>query len=85
MADCPIILWNIDPEDWGDKNTERIVQHIVDHAENGAIVLLHDIYPTSVEAALQVVDELHTKGYFFATVDQLFAAKGIELEDGVVY
>lgn len=84
-AECPIILWSIDPEDWGDKSTDRIVRHIVNNAEDGAIVLLHDIYPTSVEAALRVVDELHAKGYLFATVDQLFAARGIELEDGVVY
>ena len=84
-AECPIILWNIDPEDWGDKNTERIVQHIVNHAEDGAIILLHDIYPTSVEAALRVVDELHAKGYLFVTVDQLFAARGIELQNGEVY
>lgn len=84
-AECPIILWSIDPEDWGDKNTDRIVRHIVDHAEDGAIILLHDIYPTSVEAALQAVDELHAQGYLFVTVEQLFAARGIELRDGEVY
>lgn len=84
-ADCPIILWSIDPEDWGDKNTPRIVRHILDNACDGAIILLHDIYPTSVEAALQVVDELHRRGFLFVTVEQLFAAQGIELEDGQVY
>lgn len=85
MAGCPIILWSIDPEDWGDKNTDRIVRHIVENASNGAIVLLHDIYPTSVEAALRVVDELHAQGYLFVTVEQLFAAGGIALENGEVY
>lgn len=84
-AECSIILWSIDPEDWGDKNPERIVRHIVDNAEDGDVVLLHDIYPTSVEAALRVVDELHAKGYLFVTVDQLFAARGIELQAGEVY
>lgn len=85
MAQCPIILWSIDPEDWGDKNTARVTQHIVERAQDGAIVLLHDIYPTSVQAALQVVDALHAQGYWFVTVDQLFAAKGIELQSGQVY
>lgn len=84
-AKCPIILWSIDPEDWGDKNTDRIVRHIVENAKDGAIVLLHDIYPTSVEAALRVVDELHAQGYLFVTIDQLFAARGIELQAGEVY
>lgn len=84
-ADCPIILWSIDPEDWGDKNAVRIARHIADSAADGAIILLHDIYPTSVEAALRVVDELHARGYLFVTVDQLFEARGIELQSGEVY
>ncbi len=85
MADCPIILWSVDPEDWGDKSVDRIVRHIVEHARDGAVILLHDIYPTSVEAALRAVDELHARGYLFVTVEQLFEAKGVELQDGEVY
>lgn len=84
-AECPIILWSIDPEDWGNKNADRVAKHIAEHAADGAIVLLHDIYPTSVEAALRVVDELHAQGYLFVTIDQLFSARGIELQDGEVY
>ena len=85
MAESPIILWSVDPEDWRDKNTRRVVKHVVENAFDGAIILLHDIYPQSVQAALQIVDELHEKGYLFVTVDQLFAARGIELEPGEVY
>lgn len=85
MAECPIILWSIDPEDWGDKNVAREVEHIVKEAKDGSIVLMHDIYPQSVEAALQVVDRLHAEGYLFVTVDQLFAARGVELQAGQVY
>ena len=84
-AECPIILWSIDPEDWGDKNVEREVEHIVANAKDGSIVLMHDIYPQSVEAALRVVDRLHQQGYLFVTVDQLFAARGVELQAGQVY
>ena len=46
---------------------------------------MHDIYPASVEAALRVVDQLHAQGYLFVTVEQLFAARGIELKPGEVY
>ncbi len=84
-AECPIILWSIDPKDWGDKNADRETAHIVSEARDGAIVLMHDIYPASVEAALRVVDELHRQGYLFVTVEQLFAARGIELKPGEVY
>ncbi|MGM9608217.1 MAG: polysaccharide deacetylase family protein [Oscillospiraceae bacterium] len=85
MAGCPIILWSIDPEDWGDKNTAREVQQIVSEAQDGSIILLHDIYPTSVAAALQVVDALHEQGYLFVTIDELFAERGIALQPGEVY
>lgn len=85
MAECPIILWSIDPEDWGDKNADRVTAHILEEAQDGSIILLHDIYPTSVEAALRVVDALHEQGYLFVTVDQLFAERGVELQAGEVY
>ena len=85
MAGCPIILWSIDPEDWGDRDTAREVEHILENARDGSIILLHDIYPESVQAALQVVDELHRQGYLFVTIDQLFAARGITLHPGEDY
>ena len=84
-AECPIILWSIDPKDWGDKNADRETAQIVSEARDGAIVLMHDIYPASVEAALRAVDELHKQGYLFVTVEQLFAARGIALQPGEVY
>ena len=84
-AGCPIILWSIDPEDWDDKNTDRVVNMVVNQARDGGIILLHDIYPESVDAALQIVDKLHAQGYYFCTIDQLFAARGLSLDPGEVY
>ena len=84
-AGSPIILWSVDPEDWNDKNVERIVEHIVSNARDGDIILLHDIYPTSVEAALQVVDRLHAKGFLFATVEELAQLRHVEVKNGEVY
>ena len=60
-ANCPMSLWSIDPEDWDDKNTARVVEQVVSQAQDGSIILLHDIYPESVDAALQIVDRLHAK------------------------
>lgn len=84
-AGCPIILWSIDPEDWDDKDTNRVVTEVVSQARDGGIILLHDIYPESVDAALEIVDQLHAQGYYFCTIDQLFAARGLPLKDGEVY
>lgn len=85
MAGAPIILWSIDPEDWSDEDTARQVALITSQAEDGDIILLHDIYPSSVETALQVVDALHEEGFYFLTIDELFDAKGIELKAGETY
>ena len=84
-AGCPIILWSVDPEDWDDKNTDRIVEHVVSRAKDGDIILLHDIYPTSVEAALRIVDALHQKGFYFLTVDELAAQRRLSLKAGSTY
>ena len=52
---------------------------------DGSIILLHDIYPSSVETALRVVDALMAKGYKFVTVEELFALRGITPENGKEY
>jgi len=80
-----LILWSVDPEDWKDKNPDRVVDHIVSRARDGDIILLHDIYPTSVEAALRAVDALHAKGFYFVTVDELARQRHVELKPGGIY
>lgn len=84
-AGAPIILWSVDPEDWSDQDTPRQTQVILDTVEDGGIILLHDIYPSSVDTALTVVDELLARGYKFVTVEELFALRGVEPEDGKEY
>ena len=39
--------------------------------EENDIILLHDCYPSSVQAAIRIVDLLQGKGYEFVTVDHL--------------
>lgn len=84
-AAAPIILWSVDPEDWSDRDTDRQVSVILDSVKDGDIILLHDIYPASVETALQVVDALMARGFHFVTVEELFAIRGKTPENGKVY
>ncbi len=77
-ADGPLILWSVDPEDWKDSDTERIVAAVLDHAEDGDIILMHDIYDSSVDAALRIVDALQARGFCFVTVEQLMALRDVE-------
>lgn len=84
-AGAPIILWSIDPEDWSDDDSDRQTALILSQVQDGDIILLHDIYPSSVDTALRVVDALLDEGYYFVTVDELFAARGVTPENGKVY
>lgn len=81
----PLVKWSIDPEDWAKKNAQEIVQAVLSHAQPNGIILMHDIYPTSVDAALEIVDRLQAEGYTFVTVEELLALNGIDPQPGVFY
>lgn len=65
------VLWNIDPLDWCTSSATRVAQTVLNNVKEDGIILMHDYYETSVEAALMVVDELQKQGYEFVTVDKL--------------
>ncbi len=65
------IFWTIDPLDWCSTNVERIEQKIISKVGENDIILMHDYYPSTVTAALEVVDELQKEGYEFVTVDEI--------------
>ena len=70
-TDMSIVLWSVDPEDWKDRNADVVAKRVIKSTRPGDIILLHDIFGTSVDAALKIVDELQSKGYQFVTVDQI--------------
>lgn len=65
------ILWTVDPRDWDTSNKEEIVNKVVTQVKENDIILLHDCYDSSVEAALEMIDILKKRGYEFVTVEQL--------------
>ena len=65
------VLWSIDPLDWCCDDTACVVRKVESAAEENAIILLHDSYPSTVTAALQIVDDLQKQGYVFVTVEEI--------------
>ncbi|MEK0128075.1 polysaccharide deacetylase family protein [Corynebacterium marquesiae] len=55
-------LWDVDTVDWKDRNSEHVCSSAVQGARAGSIVLMHDIHPTTVDAADCVIDGLRAKG-----------------------
>ena len=81
----PMILWNVDTLDWKTKNTQMILNEIMNNARDGSIILMHDIHKTSKEAAILTIPKLVNQGFELVTVSELFKAKGVSLEAGKTY
>jgi len=58
LTDMYTILWDIDTLDWKYKDKNKIADNIIKNAHDGAIVLLHDIYETSIDGALLAMEKL---------------------------
>lgn len=81
----PIVLWSVDTEDWLSKSTDAIVNTAMSEVYDGAIILMHDTYPTSVDAVPALIDTLRQNGYELATISEIAAAKHLDLTPGAVY
>ena len=81
----PIILWSVDSEDWRSKDPSTIVSVVMSEVYDGSIILMHDIYPATVDAIPALVDTLRSAGYEFATLSELARIKNIPLNVGEVY
>ena len=73
--DCQVsmiaVKWTIDTLDWQSRNAAEIVNKVMQQISDHDMILMHDYYATSVDAALQIVDKLKEEGYEFVTVEEL--------------
>jgi peptidoglycan/xylan/chitin deacetylase (PgdA/CDA1 family) len=72
------IFMDVEPESYDDVagDSEKIVQHVLDRAGPGSIILLHVMYESraaSMKAVPGIIDGLRAKGYGFRTVSELLA------------
>ena len=65
------VFWDVDTLDWKSKNIDSILSIAQKQVHDGSIILMHDSYQTSVDAALKIADLFTEKGYVFVTADQL--------------
>lgn len=71
----PIVLWSADSRDWEVKNVERIIANVLSEIEDGGIIIMHDGYPTTVEATDELIKILREQNYKVVSVSEMFAIK----------
>ena len=93
---CPyaVIMWDIDSEDWKHKysaddddaqrkaKAELIANNIISKAADGSIILMHDLYESTYDALVIVLEHLYAEGYEVVTVSELL---GDEMNFGQKY
>ena len=80
------VMWDIEPETYTEIAAEpsRIVQHVLDKARPGSIVLLHLMYEsreTSRQALPTIIERLHEQGYKLVTVSELLSVSAFAAGD----
>ena len=81
----PVILWSIDTIDWKTRDAQSTIQNIQSSVYDGAIILMHDIYSTTADPAVNINDWLHSQGYQMVTVSELGYYRRGGLKTGVRY
>ncbi|MCR5829118.1 MAG: polysaccharide deacetylase family protein [Lachnospiraceae bacterium] len=81
----PMINWSVDSRDWKTKDAALTVKEVKKNVKDGRVVLMHDIYASTVEAVRELVPWLINEGYRLVTVSQLYEARKEQLKDGHIY
>lgn len=77
VANMPLVNWNLDSNDWKNRNKDLNIKAVMKHVEPGVIILLHDIHPESVDSVEEILSKLKAKGYEFVTVSELVGEKNL--------
>ena len=81
----PMILWWVDTLDWKSKDPDAVLEEVKKATKDGAIILMQDLYSTTAEATKTVVPWLKEQGYQICSVSEMFAARGVKMENGKTY
>lgn len=81
----PMIYWTIDTRDWQHRSAAKTIEHVVGKVKDGDIVLMHEIWDSTVAAQETIIPALANQGFQLVTVSELAAFRGYVLGTGVQY
>ena len=87
-----VVLWNVDSLDYENRYSssdaegaaekrDAIVNNVMSTVRDGSIILMHDIYFSTVEATAIILKRLYDEGYEVVTVSELIG----DVQPGVKY
>ncbi|MFI6481538.1 polysaccharide deacetylase family protein [Nonomuraea sp. NPDC050663] len=78
-----LVNWSVDTQDWKYRDPTEVAQKAVGGARPGAIILMHDIHRSTVDAVPAILKALQGKGYALVTVPELYGSS--EMRAGRLY
>ena len=81
----PMIIWSIDTNDWKYRDSNHVINEVLNNVRDGDIVLMHDLYETTATAVETIVPALVDAGYTLVTISELAEYKNIQMQDGKAY
>ncbi|GAA4100582.1 polysaccharide deacetylase family protein [Nonomuraea soli] len=78
-----LVNWSVDTQDGQYRDPTEVAQKAVGGARPGAIILMHDIHRSTVDAVPAILKALQGKGYALVTVPELYGSS--EMRAGRLY
>lgn len=69
-----VILWDVDTEDWKNRDPAITTSRALATVRNGSIILMHDIHASTVAAVPGIVQALKARGFTLVTIPQLLGS-----------
>ncbi len=63
-----LVMWDVDTEDWSNLDPQVTSDLALAGAHPGAIILMHDIHPSTADALPRIIDGLEAAGYTLVDV-----------------
>ncbi|MEG0736720.1 MAG: polysaccharide deacetylase, partial [Longicatena sp.] len=67
-----VVAWTLDTRDWASKNAKTVVDNVMNTVKDGDVILMHDLYASSAQAATIIIPKLKEAGYQLVTVSELY-------------
>ncbi len=83
--DTIFITWDLDPEDWLRRDKNYIIDYVMENVKDGDIILMHDLYDSTVEAVAELLPKLYAEGYQVVSISELASLKEQTLEKHNIY